>query len=412
MDLVSGQVRLDLNTATIAVNRYAAGWIDPDNVVVHEPATTEVTNYDHRDSVACRCWSCLARHRAFSTRSERVSESAGISLSRNKVLRSTGTTSVHQRAITHHVVPAGVSRGVLNRTHLLSRAPGTGTTCTVGGRPDSPSTCTSVGDSFEVGRVTVEIVERIGNYYRVRIVDPSTPDPTAASGNAFAGRFSDDDGSVHEANIEVIAELGITRGCGDPEDNTFCPKRLVARSHIVTFLARALGEEEGEGSTTSRFSDVPDDAWYLASLERLADLGVVEPFDGTFRPREPITRMDMAVFMTRAFPHIDKVEPGRGLRRRPCRQRSRRGSRRNLRRRRNYRLPARPSPVLPRSTGTPRPDGLFPRPGPQTTRQRILSLPRRTALERLTAHQCRPYHECANVGERTVLDRILRPQTF
>ncbi len=145
----------------------------------------------------------------------------------------------------------------------------------------------SVGDNFEVGQVTVEIVERIGTYYTVRVVDPSTPDPAAASGKAFAGRFSDDDGSVHEGNIEVIAELGITRGCGDPEDNTFCPKRLVTRSHIVTFLARALGEEEGEGSTTSRFSDVLDDAWYLASLERLADLGVVEPFeDGTFRPRD------------------------------------------------------------------------------------------------------------------------------
>ncbi|MDE0710202.1 MAG: hypothetical protein OXH89_07205, partial [bacterium] len=115
---------------------------------------------------------------------------------------------------------------------------------------------------------SVEMGGVCGSYYWVRIVDPAAPDPTAASGNAFAGRFSDDDGSVHGANIEVIAELGITRGCGDPEDNTFCPKRLVARSHIVTFLARALGEEEVEGSTTSRFSDVLDDAWYLASLER------------------------------------------------------------------------------------------------------------------------------------------------
>ncbi|MDE0375394.1 MAG: hypothetical protein OXK16_05460 [bacterium] len=42
------------------------------------------------------------------------------------------------------------------------------------------------------------------------------------------------------------------------------------------------------------------------------DLG--GPFeDRTFRLRKPITRMDMAVFMTRAFPHIDKVEDPVGV---------------------------------------------------------------------------------------------------
>ena len=53
----------------------------------------------------------------------------------------------------------------------------------------------------------------------------------------------------------------------------------------------------------SRFSDVPGDAWTLPFLERLADLGVVEPYeDGTFRPYEPLTRFDMAVFLARASP--------------------------------------------------------------------------------------------------------------
>ena len=122
-----------------------------------------------------------------------------------------------------------------------------------------------VGDTFEVGPVTVEVVERVGDYYMVRVVDPSTPDP-ADPAPAFSGRFSDDDGSVHEANIEIIAELGITEGCGDAEDNMFCPERIVARSHMMAFLAKALGVEGGAGVTTSRFSDVPDGAWYLPSL--------------------------------------------------------------------------------------------------------------------------------------------------
>ena len=52
---------------------------------------------------------------------------------------------------------------------------------------------------------------------------------------------------------------------------------------------------EPEPANAGRFSDVPDDAWYLGYVERLADLGVVEPYeDGTFRPYEPLTRLDMA----------------------------------------------------------------------------------------------------------------------
>ena len=57
-----------------------------------------------------------------------------------------------------------------------------------------------------------------------------------------------------------------------------------------------------------------DNAWYLSSLERLADLGVVEPYeDGTFRPSEPVTRLDMAVFMSRAFSSIGEVAEPAGV---------------------------------------------------------------------------------------------------
>lgn len=314
MDLVSGQVRLDLNTATIAVNRYAAGWIDPDNVVIHEPATTEV--YELRPPGFGGLQMLVVpgtTHGVFYTLGARIGVGWDLAIPKQGV----EVYRIDQRPSACNYPSRGACWGLERRTQPYPPAEqGAGHGDDLYGRRKARLTqhVHSVGESFEVGPVTVEIVERTGNYYMVRIVDPATPDPTAASENAFAGRFSDDDGSVHEANIEVIAELGITRGCGDPEDNTFCPKRLVARSHMMAFLARALGEEDGERPTTSRFSDVPDDAWYLPSLERLADLGVVEPFeDGTFRPREPITRLDMAVFMTRAFPHIDKVEDPVGV---------------------------------------------------------------------------------------------------
>ena len=173
-------------------------------------------------------------------------------------------------------------------------------------------------DVFEIGAATVEVVERVGNNYVVRVTDTSTPapkpEPRPTPEPSYAGRFSDDDGNVHEANIEIIAELGITLGCNPPDNDRYCPARVVARAQMMAFLSRALGQDANRETVTSRFADVPDDAWYLPYLEQLADLGVVEPYeDGTFRPYEPVTRLDMAVFLTRAFSHITEVSPPEGV---------------------------------------------------------------------------------------------------
>ena len=128
-----------------------------------------------------------------------------------------------------------------------------------------------------------------------------------------AGRFSDDDDSVHQANIEIIAERGITVGCDPAHLDRFCPDRTVTRAQMMAFLARALGEE-GSDQAASRFTDVPADAWYRPHLERLADLGVVQTSPGgAFRPSDPLTRAEMAVLLTRAFDHITAVAQPTGV---------------------------------------------------------------------------------------------------
>lgn len=52
-----------------------------------------------------------------------------------------------------------------------------------------------------------------------------------------ANYFGDDDGSVHEADINSLAASGITNGCGDA---AFCPHDAVRRDHMAAFLRRAL----------------------------------------------------------------------------------------------------------------------------------------------------------------------------
>ena len=52
--------------------------------------------------------------------------------------------------------------------------------------------------------------------------------------------FADTGGSVHEANVDALAAVGVTKGCAT-EPLRFCPDRAVTRGQMASFLARALG---------------------------------------------------------------------------------------------------------------------------------------------------------------------------
>lgn len=52
--------------------------------------------------------------------------------------------------------------------------------------------------------------------------------------------FVDDDGSVHEANINAIAAAGIARGCNPPTNDRFCPGDPTSRSQTATLLLNAF----------------------------------------------------------------------------------------------------------------------------------------------------------------------------
>src|SRR5690606_27257983 len=56
-----------------------------------------------------------------------------------------------------------------------------------------------------------------------------------------ADYFSDDADSVFQADINALAESGITRGCNPPDNDLFCPRDEVKRDQMASFLARALG---------------------------------------------------------------------------------------------------------------------------------------------------------------------------
>ncbi len=120
--------------------------------------------------------------------------------------------------------------------------------------------------------------------------------------------FVDTAGSVHQATIDALAAAGITYGCNPPDNTRFCPTDPVTRGQMAAFLVRALGYVDDGGG--DRFVD-DDDSVFAGDIDRLATAGVTygcnPPDNDRFCPGDPVTREQMASFLTRAL-HLP-VEP-------------------------------------------------------------------------------------------------------
>jgi len=116
--------------------------------------------------------------------------------------------------------------------------------------------------------------------------------------------FTDDDGSIFEADIERLAAAGITKGCNPSEGNTkFCPDAKVTRGQMAAFLVRAMGYiDVGAGDL---FVD-DNESIFENDIDRLATAGVTRgcnPSEGNtmFCPTSYVTRGQMAAFLYRAL---------------------------------------------------------------------------------------------------------------
>ncbi len=136
------------------------------------------------------------------------------------------------------------------------------------------------------------------------VTAPSAP-PAEADDLPPGGTFFDDDGNVHESQIEAIAAIGITRGCSATVADLYCPGRAVTRGEMAAFLVRALGLKEG---AVGRFVD-DDGSMFEEDIEKLAAAGVTHgcnpPDNDRFCPDRRVTRGEMAALLVRAFGYRD-----------------------------------------------------------------------------------------------------------
>ena len=298
MDIMSSPSdTTDLGSGTIAVNRYASGWIDPDDVIIHSGAAT----YD-LSPVGTPGYQMLIIPSAdntgvFYTLGARVQKGydqanpvSGVEVylidQRPSVCRTSSSQS------------AGVCWGTDRRVQPFPpRQVGINTRYTYHVH--------GAGDVFRVGGFRIEISERRGDRFTVVVGE--------GCGGYFEGRFCDEDDTTHEDAIEQISEWEITLGCGN---DRFCPERSITRHQMAAFLYRAVARQSGTPAlaTDVKLEDVPQDAWYRTFAEWALSSGVMPgPDENHFQPGGAVTRSDMAQMMVAAFDNLAPSEQAAGL---------------------------------------------------------------------------------------------------
>lgn len=144
------------------------------------------------------------------------------------------------------------------------------------------------GDAY----VNAHTVENPGGEIRGQ-VDPLAPPESPG------GTFVDDDGNLHEGNIETIAAAAITLGC-TADGTQYCPADSVTREQMASFIVRAFGVPPSDGDF---FTD-DEGSIHEDDINALAAAGITKGCvaDSTqYCPTDPVTREQMASFLSRGL---------------------------------------------------------------------------------------------------------------
>lgn len=123
-----------------------------------------------------------------------------------------------------------------------------------------------------------------------------------------AGTFVDDDGNTHEGNIEAIAAEGITKGCNPPANDRYCPDDPVTRGQMAAFLRRAFNLSSAGQDHFTDDNGNTFEADINALAEAGITKGCNPPDNDEYCPNGHVTRGQMAAFLRRAFDYPSASE--------------------------------------------------------------------------------------------------------
>ncbi|MGM0884303.1 MAG: S-layer homology domain-containing protein [Bacillota bacterium] len=113
--------------------------------------------------------------------------------------------------------------------------------------------------------------------------------------------FTDTTTHWAKEDITKLASKLIAEGMSD---NMFAPERDITRAEFAALVVRSLGLD-AVGST-SAFSDVALNKWYVGAVAAAIDAKLIEGYNGSFRPDAKITRSEVAAIVVRALTYAGK----------------------------------------------------------------------------------------------------------
>jgi hypothetical protein len=295
LDVMSGNqaengVETELPFGTAAINRYAAGWIDPGQVRI---LTGQAATFRLEPSSGSGLQMAVIQDGAtYYTLGARTTSTYD------------PIPTAWQGVEVNEVIPCPVN-------DLESCVNGYGGTYGMGfrqvapygrvhwvGGDGVPAHLIRPGTSKTVLDRTVTVTAASGGRYDVTV--------SAGTGPLFVDTGS----SSFEDDIEWLATEGITRGCNPPTNDRFCPDAPVTRGQMAAFLHRALPDLPT--GTPLSFTDTGSSTFRL-DIEWLSATGVTRgcnpPTNDRFCPDNAVTRGQMAAFLHRALPDLPTGTP-------------------------------------------------------------------------------------------------------
>ncbi|MBR5260573.1 MAG: S-layer homology domain-containing protein, partial [Oscillospiraceae bacterium] len=123
--------------------------------------------------------------------------------------------------------------------------------------------------------------------------------------------FNDINSHWAKSSIEALYHMGIVGGVSP---DRFAPDLNMKRGDFVLMLYRACGEPETSAKTS--FADVPADSYYATAIAWAQEMDIVHGnSDGTFTPKDALTREQAFTLVYRALPllKINTPEPDTSL---------------------------------------------------------------------------------------------------
>ncbi|MGG6263960.1 S-layer homology domain-containing protein [Leptolyngbya sp. AN03gr2] len=124
-----------------------------------------------------------------------------------------------------------------------------------------------------------------------------------------APNFPDTQNHWAQPFIQALAARNIVSGY---PDGTFRPEQAVRRDEFSSIVKRAFNQPaERQIESGSTFQDVPQGYWAEDAIREAYQTGFVSGNpNGDFRPRQPISRADALVALSRNLPLQNAAQPG------------------------------------------------------------------------------------------------------